>query len=152
MTIETMLAVAWLAASLPGAIASRSQPKAKPSIVLEKQVKRATAVKFQAKLFDRQAAGRCRPPCRVEFRLLDSSKVVVAFEKPEMDAQSVSWRGRIEGSKFGAGTIVLYGDVVSGSIRLDDGRVFELVTAGRDVWMREIDLAVLDQDEGRRTR
>ena len=126
---------------LPQAISARNQPREKPPIVLEKQVKSAKAARFAAGLF---AAERYRAPYRIEFRLLDGGKVIVTFEKPESDAKSVSWRGRIEGSKFGTGTIVLYETVVSGSLRLDDGRVFELVTAGRDVWMREIDTALLE--------
>ncbi len=143
-----------LAASPPSAISTRSQPKTKPSIVAEKQVKRAAAVKFQLRYFDRAAAARCRqpgrPPCRVQFRLLDGGKAVVAFGPPEMDAKSVSWSGRIEGTKFGVGAVVIYEDVVSGSLRFDDGRVVDLITSGRDVWMREIDTAVLDREmEGR---
>ena len=85
-------------------------------------------------------------PCRVEFRLLDGRKVLVSFQKPTLDAASVSWSGRIDGSKFGTGTLVFYEGVVSGSLRLDDGRVFDLVTAGKDVWMREIDTAMLDRE------
>lgn len=134
------------AGALPRALSTRAQPAAKPDIVLEKQVKRAAAVRFQARLFDRAAAARYQAPGRIEFRLLDGRKALVSFQKPTLDAASVSWSGRIDGTKFGTGTIVLYEGVVSGSLRFDDGRVFDLVTAGKDVWMREIDTAMLDRE------
>ena len=144
-TIALIFALVFAAAP-PRAISTRAQPAAKPAIVLEKQVKRAAAVQFHARLFDRAAAARYWAPGRVEFRLLDGRKVRVSFQKPTLDAASVSWSGRIDGTKFGTGTIVLYEGVVSGSLRLDDGRVFDLVTAGKDVWMREIDTAMLDRE------
>ena len=151
MTTIALIFILLCAAASPSAISTRAQPAAKPPIVLEKQVKRAAAVQFHARLFDRLAAARYRAPGRVEFRLLDGRKVRVSFQKPTLDAASVSWSGRIDGSKFGTGTIVfyegvLYEGVVSGSLRLDDGRVFDLVTAGKDVWMREIDTAMLDRE------
>ena len=147
----TILA-AIMAGGPPRALATRTQPKTKPSLVLEQQVKRAAAVKFQARRFDRAAAARCSVPYRVEFLLLDGGKAVVAFAKPELDEKSVSWRGPIEGNKYGSGVIVLYDGVVSGSLRFDNGRVFDLVTSGRDVWMREIDTAVLDREEKREVK
>lgn len=146
MTTIALIFALLFAAAPPRAIATRTQPAAKPAIVLEKQVKRAAAVLFHTRFFDRLAATRCRPPYRVEFRLLDGRKVVVSFQKPTLDAASVSWSGRIDGTKFGTGTIVVYENVVSGSLRFDDGRVFDLVTAGHDVWMREIDTAMLDRE------
>ena len=146
MTTIALIFILLCAAASPSAISTRAQPAAKPPIVLEKQVKRAAAVQFHARLFDRAAAARYWAPGRVEFRLLDGRKVRVSFQKPTLDAASVSWSGRIDGTKFGTGTIVLYEGVVSGSLRLDDGRVFDLVTAGKDVWMREIDTAMLDRE------
>ena len=144
MRLLLILSAAGLfAAGPPRAISTRSQPKTKPPIVLEKHVKRAAAVKFDARLFE---LSRCATPCRIEFRLLDGKKAIVTFAPPTSDARSVSWSGRVEGSKFGTGTIVIYDKVVSGSIRLDDGRVFDLITAGADIWMREIDTAVLDRE------
>lgn len=146
MTTIALIFILLCAAASPSAISTRAQPAAKPPIVLEKQVKRAAAVQFHARLFDRAAAARYRAPGRVEFRLLDGRKVRVSFQKPTLDAASVSWSGRIDGTKFGTGTIVFYQGVVSGSLRFDDGRVFDLVTSGKDVWMREIDTAMLDRE------
>lgn len=142
----TTLFALLLAASLPRATSTRTQPKTKPPIVLEAAVKRTAAVDFNFRAFNKTAADRCQPPCRVEFRLLDGKKATVSFSKPETDAHGVTWSGRIDGTKVGTGTIVLYDQVVSGSLRFDDGRVFDFVTAGKDVWMREIDTAVLDRE------
>lgn len=142
----TTLFALLLAAALPRATSTRPQPKTKPPIVLEAAVKRSAAVGFHFRTFDRAAAERCQAPCRVEFRLLDGKKATVSFSKPETDPHGVTWSGRIDGTKIGTGTIVLYEGVVSGSLRFDDGRVFDFVTAGKDVWMREIDTTVLDRE------
>ena len=98
MTTIALIFILLCAAASPSAISTRAQPAAKPPIVLEKQVKRAAAVQFHARLFDRAAAARYRAPGRVEFRLLDGRKVRVSFQKPTLDAASVSWSGRIDGT------------------------------------------------------
>jgi hypothetical protein len=148
--MTTFLLALLLAAAPVRAISTRPQPGGKPPIVLEKQVKRATAVQFHHRHFRRSVANY---PYRVEFRLLDGRKAIVAFARPLTDEKSISWSGRVEGTRFGTGTIVLYEGVVSGSLRFDDGRVFDLVTAERDVWMREIDTAALGREgEAREAR
>lgn len=113
--------------------------KKQPAPETEEGVVRATAVQFDFKSFDAKAAARWRPGYRRGIPLGNGERVWIVFQRPTVDAGSVSWTGRVERSALPPGvTLVVQGAVVSAHFALDDGRRFEIITRGRQVWLRQM--------------
>lgn len=114
--------------------------KKQPTVEAEPGVTRAVAVTFDFKSFDAKAARRWSAGYRRGIVWWDRQRVSIVFKQPEVHADgSVSWTGGVEGSRLPPSvTLVVKGGVVSGHFALDDGRQFDLVTKGRQVWLRQM--------------